>query len=945
MKKLLGFFLVLSVLSSCNQAPDQSMDLSGEWKVRLDRKDQGVSEEWFNDKLEESVFLPGSLAENGLGDDISVNTVWTSNIIDSSWYWSEKYAPYREDGNIKIPFWLQPEKRFVGAAWFQKEVRIPKSWSRKHVVLCLERPHWETRVWIDDQEIGKQNTLGTPHSYPLTGLIDPGQHTITIRIDNRIKDINPGVNSHSIADHTQSNWNGLVGNLNLQVSPLVYIDRVSLFPDVEQKLVRAQVEVRNLSGKGQACSLKLQANGGGLEGKLEELGQKFSVEDTEDPHVIEITYPMGDSPALWDEFNPELYTMVLTLSSPEGSDSRKIQFGMREFKAKGKRFSINGRPLFLRGTLECAIFPRTGYPPTDTESWLKIMQAVRAHGLNHIRFHSWCPPEAAFCAADEMGVYLHVECSSWANQGATLGDNRPIDSWLLNEAESILASYGNHPSFCMMAYGNEPGGSRQLQYLENFVTHFRKKDPRRVYTSGAGWPYLDSADFFSDPRGRIQRWGEGLRSIINQQAPQTTFDFRDIVEPVPMPYVSHEIGQWCVYPNFREIEKYDGVLKARNFEIFRETLEKQDLAHLADSFLIASGKLQALCYKADIEAALRTPEMAGFQLLDLHDFPGQGTALVGVLDPFWEEKGYITPEQYSNFCNVTVPLARMNKRVYSTNESFEADLEVAHFGSRTLQDPEIRWKISSEEGTVVEEGGFQVNTLQLDNNQQLGSIRFPLNGITGPVKLNLELSVDQYSNDWDFWVYPENLPDLQAENIHITGTLDQAALEVLKEGGKVLWTLRPNSLTDAFGGNIALGFSSIFWNTAWTRGQAPHTLGILCNPAHPALASFPTEYHSNWQWWDALHFGQAIRLDAFEEHIKPIVRIIDDWFENRSLGLIFEAKAGNGKILVCGTDLLTKQEDRLEARQLLFSLINYMNTSLFNPGTEVSMDELLNMTN
>jgi hypothetical protein len=917
MRRLFGLLIFLLALCACTNESKLVLDLSGEWKVRLDREDQGIPENWYNTSFNETVSLPGSLAENGLGDEISISTVWTGSIIDSSWYTSDKYAPYRAPDNIKIPFWLQAEKKYLGAAWFQKEVVIPGNWAQKHIVLQLERPHWETRLWIDGKEIGMQNTLGTPHSYTLTGVMEPGKHTISIRVDNRIKDINPGINSHSVADHTQSNWNGLVGKLKLTASPLVFMDQVRLFPDVDKKLVRAEIEVRNHSGESQTCSLRLRGISGGSGEKLDHLVHQFNLEAGEKVRTIEIDYPMGEKPALWDEFNPELYQLSLELKTGIGLDKKLVQFGMREFRAEGKLFTINGRSLFLRGTLECAIFPRTGYPATDTEYWLKMLRAVKAHGLNHMRFHSWCPPEAAFIAADLLGIYLQVECSSWANFDATLGDDQPIDQWLYQEAESILESYGNHPSFCMMAYGNEPGGDRQLKYLNEFVSYFKEKDPRRVYTSGAGWPYLESADFFNDPRARIQRWGEGLNSIINREAPQTTFDFSHTVGQVNMPYVSHEIGQWCVYPNFKEMEKYDGVLKARNFEIFSETLEENGMGLL---------------------------EMAGFQLLDLHDFPGQGTALVGVLDPFWEEKGYISPEEYSRFCSETVPLARLKKRVFSSGETFEAGVEVAHFGSGVLSNPEIRWKLSSCEGEILAEGSFEKEKLLLGSCQDLGKIQIDLDQVTKAEKLNLEVSVNLNSNDWDIWVYPENTVDLYDSEIHVTGQLDQASMDVLDQGGKVLWTLAPNSLSDNSGGNIALGFSSIFWNTAWTKGQAPHTLGILCNPDHAALAAFPTEYHSNWQWWDAISHGQAIRLDAFENKIDPIVRIVDDWFENRSLGLIFEAKVGEGSILVCGTDLLSELETRLEAKQLLFSLLDYMSSKQFQPGVEITAERLTGLT-
>ncbi|MEA3461913.1 MAG: beta-galactosidase, partial [Bacteroidota bacterium] len=454
MKKWFGLLLILLALASCKKENELFIDLSGEWHVSLDRDDKGITEEWYATRFTETIILPGSLVENGMGDAVSVNTIWTSQIVDSSWYTADKYAPYRVEGNTKIPFWLQPEKRYAGAAWYQKEIVVPGSWNNKLIVLHLERPHWETRLWIDDMEIGMQNSLGTPHSYQLKGPLDPEKHLLTIRVDNRIKEVNPGVNAHSISDHTQSNWNGIVGDISLQAIPLIFIENVKLFPDVEHASVTAEIHVRNLTGKARPCTIKLLGIPQGKADKLEALVHEFSLKEGDDGEILELSYPMGTSPALWDEFNPNLYRMELELLSPEGRQEKQLVFGMREFKAEGKRFTINGRPLFLRGSLECSIFPKTGYPPTDSDHWLKIFKSARAHGLNHIRFHSWCPPEAAFVAADELGIYLQVECSSWVNSGPTVGDGQPIDTWLYKEAEYILKAYGNHPSFCLMAHGN-----------------------------------------------------------------------------------------------------------------------------------------------------------------------------------------------------------------------------------------------------------------------------------------------------------------------------------------------------------------------------------------------------------------------------------------------------------------------------------------------------------
>ncbi len=946
MKYFKFFLLVFLFLNyACAQKSTNRIDLAGTWNFRIDSLNQGIDEEWFNSILPELVKLPGSMAENGKGNDISVNSKWTGSIVDRSWFKDDKYARYREEGNIKIPFWLQPVKHYIGASWYQKEIEFPSDWVGKYVELMLERPHWETQVWVNDQKVGMKNTLGTAHVYDLTEFTETGANRITIRVDNSIKDINPGVNSHSVSEHTQSNWNGIAGDISLNSSPAIFLQDLKLFPDIKKKEVVIKATIRNTTGKSQKGTIEVQAHlkGGSGVDDIPALTKEIEITGNKE---IDIKYPMGDSPKLWDEFQPNIYSMSVILESSEGSDHKKEDFGMREFKVLGTQFVINNRPLFLRGTLECAIFPKTGYPPTQVDEWNRIFKMVKAHGLNHMRFHSWCPPEAAFEAADKLGVYLQVECSSWANQGSSIGDGKPIDQWLYKEAEHILKAYGNHPSFCMMAYGNEPAGKNQSEFLTEFIGQLKKEDPRRVYTGAAGWPYIESVDYFNAPEARIQGWGQELNSIINKEPPRTNYDFEEIIKSVSMPYVSHEIGQWCVYPNFREIEKYDGVLKARNFEIFKETLEENHMGNLADSFLLASGKLQALCYKADIEAALRTKGMAGFQLLDLHDFPGQGTALVGVLDPFWEEKGYISPEEYSRFCNQTVPLVRFKKRIFTTGENIEASIEVAHFGQMPLENVQPSWSLGSVNGEIAAEGKLPQQDIPIGNGLKLGEISVSLENFQKAEKFTLSVEIEGFSNSWDIWVYPELEGEIKDDqDIRIVKDLNKKTIKFLEGGGKVLFIPHKGRLKDEYGGDIGVGFSSIFWNTAWTGGQKPHTLGILCNPDHPALAEFPTEYHSNWQWWDAMTHSNAINLDSFSPELKPIVRIIDDWFTNRPLGLIYEVKIGKGKLIVSGIDLLKNIDTRPEAEQLLYSLYIYMQSEAFDPEIELQISRILDMYN
>ncbi|MFV0566450.1 MAG: sugar-binding domain-containing protein [Flavobacteriaceae bacterium] len=934
--KHLCYLLVAAFICACKPDTTNTIDLSGQWLFKMDTLDVGVTEKWYLQDFNDSIMLPGSMAENGKGFNVTFSTKWTGGIKNPEWYKHPNYAPYTDSANVKYPYWLQPVKKYTGAAWYNKTVYIPEQWSGAPVFINLEHPHWQSSVWVNGVLVGSENSLGTPHVYNISNAVKKGENRISICIDNRSDKVDVGENSHSISDHTQSNWNGIVGDISLSTKSKIYTEQIAIYPDITSKSIAIKAEVVNATPKTKNTNITVYAQ---LKNKAVSTVKKtFDFEVQPGKNTISTQYNLGEDALLWDEFNPNVYQLIFEVNSKEGTDKTIENFGLRNMAVNGSRFFINNKPIFLRGTLECAIFPKTGYPPTDSAYWEKIYSTVKAYGLNHIRFHSWCPPSVAFDVADQMGVYLQVECSSWANQSTQLGSGLPIDDYIWAESKRIVRAYGNHPSFIMMAYGNEPGGPKFREYLTAFLDYWKQEDPRRLYTGGAGWPVIAANEYHNIPQPRIQQWGEGLNSIINAEPPKTNYDWHDKLPQDGKPVISHEIGQWCAYPNFKEISKYTGVLKAKNFELFQESLEAHHIGQLADSLLLASGKLQVLCYKADIEAALRTPEFAGFQLLDLHDFPGQGTALVGVLDAFWDEKGYVTAEEYSQFCNTTVPLARLDKRIFTEGETMTAKIEIAHFGAEPIANVIPSWKITSNHN-IIAEGTLNQCDINIGNAITLGSVTHQFKTENTPRKLTLSVSVNQYTNTWDVWVYPKN-NTVENSVVKIIERLDNATMAYIKNGGRALLSLGKGKVTPEMGGEVGVGFSSIFWNTAWTNQQKPHTLGILCNPKHPALKQFPTEYHSNWQWWDAMSHCDAIRIDALSQNLKPIVRIIDDWVTNRNLAMIFEAKLGKGSIMVSGVDLINNMEQRPEARQLKQSLLNYMESPEFRPTEELGEGQL-----
>ncbi|OGU32578.1 MAG: beta-glucuronidase [Ignavibacteria bacterium GWA2_35_9] len=921
---LLSILLVVNCTQSINK---NTISLKGKWRFQTDPEDIGIKMNWFQSKLTDAINLPGSMRDNDKGDEVTLITKWTGSIYDSSWYFRKDMAKYRQQDNLKFPFWLTPNRHYVGVAWYQREVETPAQWEGRKIELFLERPHWETTLWVDSIKIGMQNSLSTPHHYDLSKVLTPGHHIISVRVDNCIKEINVGPDSHSITDQTQGNWNGIVGNIYLKSTSPVFFDDIKLFTDIEKKSVKTIISLNNITGKDVSAKIKLSAKS--FNSKTIHTVEPFVKEAnvTKGKSHIEIIYPMGENVQLWDEFNPALYEMTAVLSDEFGNiDKQEMLFGMRSFSINGTRFEINNRPVFLRGTVENCVFPKTGYPPADVASWERVFTICKNYGLNHMRFHSWCPPEAAFHAADKLGFYLQVEGPSWANHGVTLGDSLPIDQYIYDETNSIENAYGNHPSFCMLAYGNEPAGRNQVEYLGKFVTYWKEKDNRRVYTSasiGRSWPLVPESEFIvrSEPRGLP--W--------NKQ-PQSMFDYFERIEKYTVPYVVHEMGQYCAFPNFKEIKKYTGVYKAKNFELFQEELAKNHMGDQAEDFLMASGKLQVLCYKSEIEAALRTPNLAGIQLLSLNDYSGQGTALVGVLDAFWDAKEYISAKEFKQFLGATVPLARIPKFVFRNDETLHAEFEVAHFGSHPLNNITAQWKVTDSKRAIIAQGLLDKRDIPIDNCISLGAINLPLSQITNAEKLNLELNVGNHVNNWNFWVYPDKLPIDNNNDIYFTNKFDEKTKSILKNGGKVF--LNAAGIVEN-GKDVIQYFRPVFWNTSWFKMRPPHTTGILCDPEHPAFAYFPTAFHSNMQWWEILDRQQVMNIDQFPLEFRPIVQPIDTWFLNRRLALLFEAQVGNGKLVVCSADLQSNLNERPAARQLFFSITKYMLSDKFNPKFKV----------
>ncbi|GAB4132137.1 MAG: glycoside hydrolase family 2 TIM barrel-domain containing protein [Thermogutta sp.] len=916
----------LSFFEGICVAAEDVLPLQGTWRFRLDPQDEGVQGGWYSETLPDRIELPGMLQAQGYGFPPTRESKWLAG-IGLKLQNDPRFAEFFSDENFLCPFFLTPPRHYVGPAWYQREVEIPQTWAGRRVTLFLERAHWRTDVWVDDRAIGFADSLAAPHVYDLSNELTPGRHRITIRVDNSYL-IPVGTSAHSISDETQGNWNGIVGRLELRSSSPVWIEELQIFPSYARKSVEAKITLGNRTGSRGRGTITLQAvsrNGANDAGAQTYPAREYPVQWDEDGGQVTLDYRLDETARPWDEFEPALYQLSARLTADANSDAEiadavSAAFGFRDLAILGTQFTVNGRPIFLRGTLECCIFPRTGHPPMDVESWRRILATAKSYGLNHLRFHSWCPPEAAFQAADEMGMYYQVECSCWA----AFGDGTPVDAFVYSEAARIRKYYGNHPSLLLMAASNEPGGRNRDAFLTRWVETQRRSDGRHAYTAGSGWPTIPANQYHVQHAPRLQAWGP----LQLDKAPQTWDDYREHIEKQGIPVVSHEIGQWCAYPNVvSEPEKYTGFFRGSNVEVFREILQRKGLWEQAEEFLAASGRFQVALYKQEIETALRTPGMAGFQLLDLHDFPGQGTAPVGVLDAFCESKGYCSPEEYRRFCYSTVLLARMKKRVFTADETILFQLDAAHYGPRPLDQVVVNWRLHDKERVFVE-GELTASDIPTGRVSKIGESSVLAADLPAPAELTLTATLEgtPIENDWKIWIYPKAPPIEIPSGVTLSDD-PETAWQSANEGNRVILMVPAGRVAGRTRGT----FQPIFWNRITFPTQTVHMVGIVCRPEHPALKDFPTAFHADWQWQELLDFCKPMVLDGLPRELRPIIQPIDDWCDARKLGLVWEARVGKGRLLACSIDLSKNLDERPAARQLLSCLLRYVASSEFAP--------------
>ncbi|WP_312189302.1 sugar-binding domain-containing protein [Sphingobacterium sp.] len=886
--------LLVSLLQVTLLNAQSVIDLSGTWGFQTDVMDfrRGSLSPRYNHVLQETIKLPG------ITDDYQIGYKNPYKYIDR----------------------LTRKYEYMGPAWYQRDIEIPAAWKGKKIMMYFERTHWLSSIYVDTKEVSSIDYVSVPHNHDLTHFVKPGKtHRITICIDNRFQ-YNTHKWNHAHTEFTQINWNGILGEMKLMAIDPVFVDDLQVYPNITDNSVKVRLQVNNETKrqvKGMATFT--------ISGKNYNLKDEVVVASTDSVTFIETTIKLGKNIKLWDEFNPNLYQINCQLHTSDGKNTyqheKAATFGMREVKQGKNHIILNNHPIHLRGNVENAVFPKTGHAPLDDASWERIILLMKDYGMNHLRFHSWCPPAAAFRMADKHGIYFEIEMPMW---GKDAEPNEARYNFFRREIKAILKEYGNHPSFVLYCNGNEITGN--FDFIEELTAEGRKIDPRHLYSGSTARTRVKSDQYYVS-----QQTNKGPVKVY-EGLPSTNWD-KNLESDVDVPVISHESGQRCIYPNFDEIKKYShSPVEARNFEVFRDLLQKNGMLDQADDFFKASGALTVLEYKAVIEALLRSGKSAGFQLLSMNDFPGQGYAPVGIFDPFWDSKGLVTAEKFREFCAPTVALLRYEKSSYFNSETFKGKAEVYNFSHSAIENAKIRWWLTDASGKVLKKGNLKSQTIANASVSPVGEFEIPLKNISNQ-KVTVHLAVNEnIKNSWDLWVYPIQQQLMQSnEQVLYSKVYDDRVKQQLAQGKTVVLYPSPENVK----GRKSM-FHNHFWNPimfAW----APMTIGNLIHHEQAMFKDFTTESHTDWQWWDILNYAKVIEMQNTPQKLRPFIQVIDSYDNNQKLGIGFEAKVNGGKLLVLALDTQTDIDQRPATQQLLHSIHNYVNSDKFSP--QESVDE------
>lgn len=971
-------------------------ELNGKWNYELDENDCGISEKWFERQLKKNGFIiPGTTAENNIGEPVIIESELSKESVKRLREEKKYTGAVWYQTNIKIEEEIERQEiieLFLERVMWESKVFIDNFYIGKRD--SLSTPHrydltdylndkMEHRLTIcidnrDIQKIGPYPSAYTDETQTIwNGIIgrvelqiyrvNPLEHVI-IGIE---KDKKRAVISFDYSENKLEHIRGLERNIKIpkmnkleedkkihQINRLEKEAEIQQINELEEDIKAGQtIEIEILIyKKAQTIFSKeiiqsekiikeiLQENI-----ILENIVQKENIQKN-NQNRIKVSFQLKETILMWDEWNPILYDVEIKVKNKKGKEIGfwKKEIGFCQRSIKDGMLYINEKKTFLRGNIDCCMYPLTGYPPMEEKEWTRILTIIKEYGLNHVRFHSWCPPEAAFEAADKLGIYVQIEGPMWMDYWTeyAVGTYKEHYTYLPLEAKRIIENYSYHPSFCIFSNGNELNGDFNL--LEVIIKELKKINPYLFYTLSTNWDRTISKE--DDIYIAQSVDGIGIRGqyFLDNLVETGQLQYEQGILKRNIPVISHEVGQYSVYPNVNEIKKYKGVLKPVNLKAIKQDLSKKNLLKYIEKYVKVSGKLAKDLYKAELEAAFRTKKLAGIQLLGLQDFQGQSTATVGLLDVFYEEKGIITSEEFRTFCNETVILLNIEKYKYKTKENLICEVEIVHYGETVLKNQVLKFLIIDRKKNKIYETSIEIEKIQIGHNLVLQINESIFQSLQGRTQLQVIATIPELKikNSWNLWVYEEKRKEeieeiekqeikrIGKSKIYYTNVWNEEIKARLKKGETILLIVGPKYIRQ-------IGKSTyfpVFWSPVHFLNENP--CGMYIDNKNPLFSAyFPCDEAASVEWKPILEHSVSINIDTLY-NFEPITMLIPNFYHNHKYSNMMEMKVGNGKLFLCSCDLEKIKSYSLAASYLMEAIINYMDSAQFCPTQLVSFEQL-----
>lgn len=688
----------------------------------------------------------------------------------------------------------------------------------------------------------------------------------------------------------------------------------------------------------------------------------------------------------WSPDHPVLYFLK--------ADNVSQRFGYCELETLDNRaVMLNGIPCYMRGYIRGIVAHEhpnmTG--KSLKEAAVKNIRQAKKYGFNLVRFHSTIPTQEFVEAADEEGLFIHMEIG-FAYEYDEYGNQKKLSMDNAIWQETIL-KYRNNPSVAIFCIGNEMHNSGHHAEVHKLYAEGKKLAPAKLIMDNSGWGEFDrtSADIFSqhiayyfpfkhheDMFLTDNCWR--MNGSTYDEPLEESCDGNVAVavrrEAVPLrPVLAHEAIHYIEIPDYTALnKKFDDFCKEVGEEYLKANeiskpryltelpalIEQKNLTAKMPDYIKGSQLFKKMGIKTYLER-LRLSQLCGFEMLQFADCLKYENKN-GIVD-FFDDDKYFDVAWFNSFNNNAAILADFENETFFFDETVRMNLFVSDFLENPVQRGTAEVRVNGE---TVWCGN---NIVLAGNLQKIAELALNFKVKDTPEKVTVSASFKNdeitLENSWDLWLYPHAKVNAKAEldlndkaaaefftadapstDVFITDKLNDRVFSELEKGKHVFLLYQRDKADNQY---YLPGTLERFKPCIWDRGS---NLGGFVN-VDVLCRALATERYFDKNMQPLLEAAYKVNLDKFtlpaDEHINGIDKPVRDRMKGlmhgvknfiaddtlRNFSHCFSVNIDNGAILtVCTFNF----NNAPVTENFFAALINYHD--VFKAEKSVSISEL-----